>query len=1030
MSKRYPGNFITGNPVALSQTSNNGIWDVKDNYQATTAGTWQEPDGVYEIPRSLRFRKGNSSNLSKTPSVAGNQKTWTFSTWVKIVKTPFSSTDPFYLMGAGSSTPWTAIAVGYDDSTGFPTCIQLSNFAGSSPGLYANVTLRDPSAWYHIIVAVDTAQANQTNRVKFYVNGVEASKVGGTYPTQNSNTFVTGANEHWIGTDGRGGSYFDGYMAETMLVDGQQLDASYFGYFDPITNIWQPKKYTGAYGTNGFYLPFKDTQTLNNLTKNYGAPSNYLPKTDDLTNGTYWANQAVSLSKNATDPFGKANNAYTLTVTAPGYATVYRNNTAPAQNMQWCQSIYVKTGNNYAYTMGMGTEDLATGAVAISAFNSNTGGFVTATTGLSVQGNATNASWGSKYVGNGWYRVWISGRFGATTQLRTDFSFSNGTGATCYIYGPQLNLGTEPDDSYINSSTSATINDWTPNNLSVTAGVTYDSMVDSPTNIATTATDIGGVVSGNYCVLNTVDTEYDHTITNGGLTLSKASSNWSSIRTTHAFSSGKWYFETTYNASWDYAHVGVLGTEVDTYPGQANNNGYVGAYARGWAYQQDARIWNNNTTQGGAPIRCNSGDICMCAVDMDSGKIWFGRNGTWFNSGNPATGTNAAMSGITGEVSPAFSVYGNSSGITINFGQRAFAYTPPTGFKSVNSTNLQALGTSVVSKAALQPNKWFDTTLYGGTGKTQVIKNSGGFQPDIVWMKSRNAAAYHAIADSARGPGVLLASNTAYSEANNGDGKDFAGFEPDGFRVNDYNNWSSPNAATTNSVAWQWKQSPTAGLNIIAYTGNGANNRAISHNLGVAPDFIVVKSRDNDYNWDIFHKDLGIGATLTFTSDATRNYSAFGSTTPTSSNFYTQNDFTNTNNLKYVAYVWTSVPGFSKFGKYTGNMNANGPFVYTGFRPAYVLIKRTDASRNWYIKDNRRPGDNRPLENSGQAGNDGRNANLYANTNGTEDLSFHGADFFSNGFRISTAESATNDGTFIYAAFAESPFALNNRARQ
>jgi hypothetical protein len=568
-------------------------------------------------------------------------------------------------------------------------------------------------------------------------------------------------------------------------------------------------------------------------------------------------------------------------------------------------------------------------------------------------------------------------------------------------------------------------NYWTPNNLSLTAGVTYDSMVDSPTNVFTSATDVGGVVPGNYATLSNLVPQTNSSLTDGNLQWF----NQSGVGTSYAkpasfWGPGKWYFEVTVTngSATSVMDTGAIGVMVydpaTTYA--SRSIGYGGAdYV--WRYDGN-RVTGGTATSYGTAVNSNT-DVVMCAYDTSNNTVWFGKNGTWFASSNPATATSPAFTdAVRDRLEYLFKPIvhsthggGGTAVNVVNFGQRQFAYTPPAGFKSLCTTNLQERGASFVATAALTPNKWFDTSLYGGSNADIRVQNAG-FQPDFIWVKSRSNAQGHALVNSIGGGGEILQSNTA-SVPFSGITKPLT-FNSDGF--------TSTTDIHTNGygyVAWQWKQSPIAGFNIVSYTGDGTNNRAISHNLGVTPEFIIVKDRTIAYNWDIYHRDLGISATHIFTSSNTRNASAFGSTAPTSSNFFTQNSYTNSSNSRMIAYLWASVPGFSKFGSMTGNGLTDGTFVYTGFRPRFILMKGSDLNQ-WTIWDSSRLGYN-PFQ-----------AALFPNANSAEDATASGSnsnggpDFLSNGFKMRSNGGSNNLSgvTYIYAAFAESPFGLNNRA--
>jgi hypothetical protein len=251
--------------------------------------------------------------------------------------------------------------------------------------------------------------------------------------------------------------------------------------------------------------------------------------------------------------------------------------------------------------------------------------------------------------------------------------------------------------------------------------------------------------------------------------------------------------------------------------------------------------------------------------------------------------------------------------------------------------------------------------------------------------------------------------------------------------------FSSSDIATNQSgqtyVAWQWlagkgttstntsgsitstvSVNTTAGFSVVTYTGNGVNNATVGHGLGIAPSMIIVKSRTQAYNWDIYHQSLGITATLTFTTAATRNVNAFGTNNPTSSVFSVYPSYTNDTSANLVAYCFAAIAGYSAFGTYTGNGSTDGPFIYTGFRPRWLMYKPTSGTGGWVMKDSSRNTYNVV------------NSELWANLSSGENTDGNRAiDFVSNGFKIRGTNS-TNDECnvsgipYIYAAFAENPF--------
>jgi hypothetical protein len=1023
MSKRYPGNFITGNPVALSQTSNNGIWDVKDVSTAVNNGTWQETDGLYEIPRSLRFKSTANNYLSRTQVTPSNARAWTFSFWIKI-SGQRAGYNPILI---GGTAPGSDCHVDIADDQ-----IEIYDRNGAYTA-QAKMIMRDHSAWYHIVVNFDSAQSVSTERIKFFANGVRLTAMQAYTPhAQNGTTNINAGGTPQRIAYRNDGYSSDFYLTECNFIDGQALDSSYFGYFEPITNIWQPKKYTGTYGNNGFYLPFSDNSSLATLGKNF-AGTNY--SSNSVTpSGTY---QATTNTTSTTGAYGEtvtvtqaiANNGI---LTGNPITTVWNNGTfAPAAGTLYTQSALVKPlvfpVNFQLYDNGTG----AGGGQNVTFTDANT----FSTTGGNIDGVIK--------LTNGWYRIWSTLTYPTSGHYKQIYTGAHPTGngsTPCYqIYGYQVNLGIGPDP-IIHTSGTAVVNDFTPNNFSLTAGITYDSMVDSPTNIPTTATDVGGVVVGNYATANPYDNRTAlNTFANGNLKLVGSTDN-RHTRSTIGVTTGKWYWEIHCLAAAPNFHHGVMAGQ----PLVSNGADFLGSYSNEWAYWPNTAGVNTGywRTNGPGPVfgdlpRAAQNDVLMFALDVNAGKIWLGLNGTWFKSGAPASGTGALSTNLPTDgtpIFPAFMQY-DTSGIEINFGQRAFVYTPPTGFKSINTTNIHSLGTATIGTAGLAPQRWMDSVQYAGQTTDLKVTNSGKFQPDLVWIKTLNAATSHEIYDSVRGVGLRLESNNFNAEWNGGTGA-LTSFNTDGFTVPLTSNYGN-NGGGYQYVAHMWKQSPTAGFNIINYTGNASNAaRAISHNLGVTPAFIITKPREanitgTDY-WNVWHSTFNAGEwqSLNTTTQKQQSANYWGNTLPNSSNFYVGGSASNVHNengKNYIAYVWAEVPGFIKTGKYTGNFDANGPFINTGFKPKFLLLKTTGTTGgSWVMIDSAR----NPTFNNMY---DGTTRTLIAEGTGAQQTYDDYVRFHSNGFKVTNTVggSWTNQAgeNYIYVAFAESPFALNNRAR-
>jgi hypothetical protein len=341
-----------------------------------------------------------------------------------------------------------------------------------------------------------------------------------------------------------------------------------------------------------------------------------------------------------------------------------------------------------------------------------------------------------------------------------------------------------------------------------------------------------------------------------------------------------------------------------------------------------------------------------------------------------------------------------------------------------------------------------NATLFTATGTTQTITNGvagQAFQPDLVWTKSRTNTSGNDLNDSVRGASKYLVSFTTGAETT--DANFITSFNSNGFSLgtNNYVNgqsivgwqWKAGGTAVTNTsgtISSQVSANTTSGFSVVTYTGNGGNNQTVGHGLGVAPKMIIIKNRSSaTEGWATWHGSLPTKAGyLNDTTDfQTGSYAAYGfnepnssGTYPTSSVFYISasgrtynSDITNGNGNTFVAYCWTPIAGFSQFGSYTGNSSTDGPFIYTGFRPRFLLIKRTDTTGDWWLEDTSRNTYN------------AADLVLFPNTSGAESgPNTYYWDFLSNGFKLRSTSTGYNasGGTYIYAAFAENPFKYAN----
>ena len=586
--------------------------------------------------------------------------------------------------------------------------------------------------------------------------------------------------------------------------------------------------------------------------------------------------------------------------------------------------------------------------------------------------------------------------------------------------------------------------------------------------------------ANNFATMNAVVNSSNGTtesFSNGNLTVSNAEFYLSTVGLT----TGKWYWEHYESAYTNYGGFGIDGhagsattfASRSQIPGAPSGGQLFIAPGR----SAGAQAYRGTTTTGFDIINLShptetlpltsAGNVYAVALDLDgaqgigsTGAVHFYINGTEINQQLALPDIYHGIS-TTGNVLSPF-VYGGGTQ-NINFGQNPtfsgnitaglstftdgngkglFRYEPPSGFLALCEDNLP-------TPAIKNPGEHFKTVLWTGDGNSGHSIAGVGFTPDLVWGKSRTTTHFHTLQDSVRGVGYSLYSNsTAVEEATTGM---IQSFNSDGFTVGSAGN--ALNNDGENYVAWCWRAgagttsintdgsidsvvsvNQDAGFSIVSYTGNGGNNTTIGHGLGKKPGLIIVKNRDTDStNWGVWHnsepnKAAYLDATTAFAVDSFAAYSfnepnASG-TYPTDSIFYVSasgrtfnSDMTNGSGDKQIAYCWAEIEGFSKFGSYVGNASADGPFVYCGFKPAWVMIKSSTVATNWYIFDNSRKPTN-PITGV-----------LFSNTSDVETFNAHDIDFLSNGFKVRQASGYggnNNGATYIFAAFAESAFSYSN----
>ena len=648
---------------------------------------------------------------------------------------------------------------------------------------------------------------------------------------------------------------------------------------------------------------------------------------------------------------------------------------------------------------------------------------------------------------NGWGYTGLNGylaEFNAVDGYAYDPSYFGFTESQTGIWMPKRYEGTYGTNGYRldfsdNSSTSTlgidkspNGNDFTVTNFSVSAGEGNDSVIDTPTK--------------KFPTLNPLDKASTITLKSGNLQINTSTSgNYDGVRATFGTKTGKYYWEIKIPSTGYLSAIGIaradgyiktgseptyrivlgLGSWYNTY-----NSGGVATYVN----TTPSSDYPSVATWSGASNYSNN-DVYMIAVDFDNGKMWWGKNNSWFNNSgtaNPATGTDPRITFTTGNEWFPYSQEGDSSTVqqAYNFGQQGFAYTPPSGFLALSSENLPPNVPSIV-----RPQRFFDNLLYSGNGSTQSITGFE-FKPDFVWIKMRSHDGdNHHLYDSVRGAAKSIFANTDDDEQTS-DTDRLSSFTIDGFTLG--NNYRVNGSGKT-FVAWCWKAGGAAvsnsdgaitssvsvndesGFSIVSYSGNGNSTATIGHGLSKAPKWILIKCRSTDSlaNWVVWHESLSDNKNVFLDQNNAEVTPSYGHITDPTSTLINvskgSGNQTNASGQTYISYCWYEVPGYSKFGSYKADGLSDGPYVRCGFRPALIFIKNISLGQPWVLMDNKINPSNLADTRLSTSNSDGDH------TSGDNYI-----DFLADGFKVRSGSStdinySTSYTNHIFMAFAEQP---------
>ena len=1031
-------------------------------------------NAAYTISNSARFVSGNSAYLSKTPAGAGNQQKWTYSTWVK--RSGVSSDHAFFSARTDDNN---RVTIRLDTTNAFV----FKNISGGATtvNLASNALFRDPSAWMHFVVEVDTTQPTAADRIKVFVNGVQLTSFSlGTYPSLNENLKINDVSAHTIGRtqystpDG----YFDGYMADTYFIDGAALAPTCFGATD-ANGYWRPTPYStgspcAAYGTNGFHLAFgngaalgtdssgnSNTFTVNGLTSTdqvIDTPTNSFTTLNPLSgDSSYHTNSYGNLRDTSTNSISVEEAQGTMAVNSGKW---YWEDTAvtnggsvswlgispdngiwrTASNAVLYGYFYESNGNKYIANSGTAYGATYTAGDVIGIALDFTNNQITFYKNNVSQG-AISITPGSYFPSNGVFHSWVvdanfgqGGQSGLTYDSASGgyFKYTPPSGfkalSTANLPAPTITVpknyfdavtytGTGVASSYGSNLayfTSTGTTTWT-----VPQGVTSVSVLavaggggGGGGNTASTVGNGGGGGGGGVVYNSSYSVTPGQIITvavgaggsAGGAGGGDGTNGVSSAFGTMVANGGG--FGGTYNATSVSGGSGGSG-------GGGQNNG--GTAAGGSATQGNSGGGTGYGNAGGASSAVTAwgsgggggaGAVGAVGTGAGGGAGGIGKLASTFDARFPAKYYGGGGGG------GAYSAGGGAGGAGGNGGGGAGAASGTGTAGSANTGGGGGGGGNSGGQASAGGVGGSGIVIVSYTANSSTI----GFTPDLVWIKDRTTALMHNIFDSVRSVIPYWSSNSSAAEtvASNA----LTAFLSNGFSLGTN---ALFNTSGNNYVAWMWKKAPTTdGVDMVTYTGDGTSNRNISHSLGAAPDMVIVKRRDaagSSYVWTsgltgatyftTLDRGVGDAQTNTNTPWGTGNFS--------SSQFMVTNNGTNNLNASgatYVAYLFKNTSGFSQVGTYTGNASADGPFVYTGFKPKYVMVHNVSAGGNWYIYDGARG-----TYNAVQP-------KVYADSTAVEDTGNAGVDFLSNGFKLRNTDSSNNGSgnTLVYAAFADIPF--------
>ena len=1048
--------------------------------------------GNFDIERSCTFIREDANFYYRSPSSDSNRKTYTYSCWFKRALLSYSIGNVFEQKQNGQNYQ---VAFFRDDDK-FEFHGYTSTGGNQYTNQFVTTQkFRDISSWYHIIIAVDTTQATASNRVKIYVNGSQITNFDtANYPSQNFDTFINTTQQLRLGNGQAGSQAFDGYMSEIWHYDGRQLEPTHFGYTESQSGIWRPKKIENPYSTpnNGTTWSNHLTVSSGSISNAANAFNN-----DVLSFNTSSVDEAIITFTPPSGGIEYKNSVRIWLRTADHKARLnggtYVFNTGAPTIGQW---MYLANGTSgilqtidVQYTGGSLSAINAIevdGIILVDGLN-DTDGVGTNGFHLTFRENHNTTAMGYDYsargnnftpsgmsVSNSTHNInndsvtdTPTNNFPTWNILRTVYG---GVVVRANLYTRTTAYQSYPDyfstmmmppgkwycELYVTGGA---------NGPTVSGGVylmedqpaSANNYQNSPSTHGTYGGTSPGYGNGTLMgfaydnklkeLINNPDFNYD-----GDWVLDGEGGTWSIANGKASNSGGGEIYQTiSVVNNKTYLMTATIDITADSSVGNTSigfrandNSGYLASDTSHTAnaINNVSIEWTSNLT-GNVRARCYSSDtisITKWNVKEVDATVTFYKNGSLYGS--------TEMTNVPGMKSYCFGAMGYSYNpdtdrkiyYNANFGQKPFSYTPPTGYVALCSKNIANEFVDTTDQSTegqgspiIRPQRHFDTLIYSGTGSTQSITGLE-FKPDLVWIKKRNAAAYHQWFDIVRGATKGLFSNIGNAEyQDSGNLQSFieGGFTADGFNGTNASGgtyvawcWKAGGAAVTNTVGTissQVSANDEAGFSIVTYTGDGNSSGSVgtglrqNQPLGMA----IVKRRDASSDWQVGHQGMVAGQERNFAYHCNLNdtSSASGSAPY---HMGTQNATLTdrlylaagglTSGANYVAYVWQERPGYSKMGVYTANNSSDGAYFYCGFRPAFIMLKNAEnSSAHWYILDNKRNTENECR------------VSLKANETDADVTDSNFIDFLSNGFKLRTSGGYVNGGydRIFYMAFAE-----------